>query len=379
MRSTTPGQEWEAALSLVREVMVRDGYTLETVNRTLRHVARFGREVGAGPWQVTPVQTRDWLDGLTCSRQAAYAYATALRVFYREAVRTGRITAEADPMAGVNWRLEKRRPPEGWQAAVTGWLRWLATSGARAATINIRRCQLTRLACELPQRDPWAVEVEDLAEWMAGHSWSRETLHSCRSALRSFYGWAQLVGYMDRNPAAALPSSHARYGHARPAPQEAVDAALGASDGRVRLMVRLAAELGLRRGEIAAVHSRDVVVGTDGGWWLEVHGKGGKPRTLPLSESLAEPIRAADGWLFPGQCEGHLSANWVGKIVSAAMPSGVTAHMLRHRFATQAYAVDQDLLTVQQLLGHASPSTTQRYVSVPPANLRRLVTAVGGV
>jgi site-specific recombinase XerD len=51
-------------------------------------------------------------------------------------------------------------------------------------------------------------------------------------------------------------------------------------------------------------------------------------------------------------------------------------HALRHRFATKAYNIDRDVFTVQQLLGHASPETTQRYVQVSDINMRRLVEAV---
>ena len=58
------------------------------------------------------------------------------------------------------------------------------------------------------------------------------------------------------------------------------------------------------------------------------------------------------------------------------MPVGWSMHSLRHRFATVAYAHDRDLLTVQALLGHASPGTTQRYVVAPGEAARRTVLAV---
>lgn len=51
-------------------------------------------------------------------------------------------------------------------------------------------------------------------------------------------------------------------------------------------------------------------------------------------------------------------------------------HQLRHRFATRAYSVDRDVFTVQELLGHASPATTRRYVLVPRSALRATVKAV---
>ena len=84
------------------------------------------------------------------------------------------------------------------------------------------------------------------------------------------------------------------------------------------------------------------------------------------------------GYAFPGADDGHLSPRWVGKIVAELLPGTATMHQLRHRFATRAYAVDRDVLTVQQLLGHASPATTQRYVVVPPEAGRRTVLAAAG-
>lgn len=155
--------------------------------------------------------------------------------------------------------------------------------------------------------------------------------------------------------------------------------AAGAGDPRVRLMVRLAVGAGMRRGEVAAVHRDDVVEGASG-WSIVVHGKGGRVRVVPIGTELATAVRAAclegGGFAFPGQVEGHLSPAYVGRLVSRAMPEGVSMHALRHRFATAAYAVDRDLLVVQRLLGHASPSTTQRYVETPDDAARRTVLAI---
>jgi len=166
----------------------------------------------------------------------------------------------------------------------------------------------------------------------------------------------------------------------RPAAKSAVRAAVAASDDRVRLMVRLASEMGLRRGEVSRVHSEDMVEDLLG-WTLRVRGKGGRTRMVPVPEGISAALRRLpDGWAFPGRVEGHLSAGWVGKLVSRALPGAWAMHSLRHRFGTDAYAASgADLLAVQQLLGHASPATTQRYVQVPSGVLRRTVEAVSRV
>ena len=79
---------------------------------------------------------------------------------------------------------------------------------------------------------------------------------------------------------------------------------------------------------------------------------------------------------FPGAIDGHLSADWVGKLVGRLLPGAHTMHALRRKFASAAYAVDKDVFVVQELLGHASPVTTRRYVEVPRDDLRRTVNAM---
>lgn len=73
----------------------------------------------------------------------------------------------------------------------------------------------------------------------------------------------------------------------------------------------------------------------------------------------------------------HTTADRVGRILSRLLGPGATGHGLRHRFASKAYQGTRDLLAVQQLLGHSSPATTQRYVAVPLDNLRAAVRAAG--
>ena len=73
---------------------------------------------------------------------------------------------------------------------------------------------------------------------------------------------------------------------------------------------------------------------------------------------------------MPGQIDGHLSPAYVGKRVSRVLGVGWSTHTLRHRFATRCYAGSRDLLSVQKLLGHSKPETTEGYVLVPNEWLR---------
>ena len=368
--------QWGKALELFQAAALKDGYQPSTVARIGKGVGQFSRAVSFGPWDVDAATIEAWTERDGLSPQRGYVLRTSLRTFYRWAHRTGRVPT--DPSAYVSKALRGRLTPDEWVPAVEAYRRYLRTGQASPNTILLRMQQLARIAEELPVRDPWAATTEDLITWLAGHRWARETSRQWRTTLRSFYSWGQMIGHVDHNPALAIPRVSTRAPLPRPASEVAYAAALARCDARTALMVRLAAEMGLRRAEVAQVNSRDLVRADDG-WWLEVLGKGAKVRVLPVPADLAAVLQElGPGYTFPGQMDGHLSPRYVGKLVAHALPGEVTMHQLRHRFATRAYAVDCDLFTVQELLGHASPTTTRAYVAIPRSNLHGLVDAVAG-
>jgi integrase/recombinase XerC len=263
-----------------------------------------------------------------------------------------------------------------WARVLDAWAATMRAGGRPETTIRTRLYYLGRWALEQPH--PAASTTDGLVEWMGRQQWSRNTRRSAVASLRLFFRWARFSGRIEHDPGEHLPTVSLPTPNPHPAPEDVIRAALTAGDDRMRLMLRLACELGLRRGEVARVH-RDHLYADLAGWSIVVHGKGSRTRVLPVPDDLAAEILAAcaGGYAFPGREDGHLSAQWVGKIVGRALPAGVTMHSLRHRFATAAYAVDTDLLVVQSLLGHASPETTRGYVRLPGDALRRTVLAAG--
>lgn len=263
-----------------------------------------------------------------------------------------------------------------WVEALEWYEMTLGAAGAPDTTVGLRLYHLRRLARESGLTTPWQATSADLLQFMAGHRWAGETRRSYRSSLRSFYRAGHAAGRIDEDPALGLPSIKPTPPRPRPVPHDDYAMALALASPRDRLMLRLAAEAGLRRAEVAQVHSRDLLEDL-GGWSLEVHGKGGKHRLVPLTESLARELRLLPaGWVFPGAIDGHVSAKWVGTIVGRLLPDGYSMHKLRHMFATDAYALDRDLFTVQDLLGHASPVTTRAYVLTPDGAKRATVEAL---
>jgi integrase/recombinase XerC len=254
-----------------------------------------------------------------------------------------------------------------WRTPLAAWLGSLIAAGQTQQTIASRRQQLSCAARALGP-DPWSVTSESLAEYATAQDWSRETRRTNYAALRGFYRWAVVRGHIDCSPAAQLPRVKAADPCPRPAPEMVYATAKAYACRRTLLILRLAGETGMRRAEIAQVHSDDLSADLLG-HSLMVHGKGGKLRMVPLPDDLAAAIAHADGWLFPGDDHGHLSPRWVGKLAAQALSGKWTLHTLRHRFATKAYA-GRDLLAVQQLLGHSSPATTQRYIATDAHRMR---------
>ena len=137
---------------------------------------------------------------------------------------------------------------------------------------------------------------------------------------------------------------------------------------------------GLRVAEALSLTARDLPVGTT----LRVTGKRAKTRVVPIVPMVKEAIEqyaaicpyplAGEAPLFVGARGGPLNADIVRRVVAAArrrlgLPDSLTPHALRHSFATHLLARGADLRSLQELLGHASLSSTQIYTAVDAARL----------
>lgn len=269
--------------------------------------------------------------------------------------------------------------PLEWHQPLDAWAASLRAGGSSPNTIATRLDHLRRFA-RRQKIAPEAATEFDLIQWLGSTHWSAETRRSVRGSFRSFFQWANEHGLRPDNPAARLPRVRASAPHPHPAPEEAYEAAVAAASPRERLMLRLAGECGLRRAEIAQVHSNDIARDIVG-YSLVVHGKGNKTRIVPLNDVAVRELLAwfdsnGPGYAFPGQIDGHLAPATVGTLISALLPPQYAAHSLRHRFATRVHSIDNDLLTTAALLGHSSVAVTQRYVAPDAAKGRHLVNAM---
>lgn len=265
--------------------------------------------------------------------------------------------------------------PVPWRKSIEGWTDTLRAAGLSAQTIKSRRYKMVHLAALLMPSGPEDVTTEQIVQVFARQQWKPETRKAYRNTISSFFRWLHKSCRRSDDPSLDVPRVKKPHAHPRPCPDRYIAAAMEMATSSEKLMIRLGAECGLRRGEIARVHSDDVVADS-AGHSLIVRGKGDKQRIVPLPDDLAAIVMDANGYLFPGRFGGHVEESYIGDHISHLLPDGYAAHTLRHRFATTAYAATHDLFVVAELLGHESVETTEHYVAMPDGRLREATAAV---
>ncbi len=290
----------------------------------------------------------------------------------------------------------KLQIPPSWIEPLRLYELHLRAAGLSEGTIERRIGDVEQIARDVGPDGPDTITGDLLVEWVGGKVWAIETRRSRRASARSFWAWAVVTGFASENAALSLPHVPAAKPKPRPVPDRIYRPAVCSARPRVRLMLRLGAELGLRRAEIARIHvGNDLVLDDDDeGYELIVHGKGNKTARVPVPADLAAQIRAGapghspglgyprGGWLFPGQIDGHLSPRHVGDLCAAELreqqeagEQDWTTHKLRHRFGTRALRRTKNIRAVQEALRHASVATTEIYCAVEKKEVREAVNA----
>lgn len=162
-----------------------------------------------------------------------------------------------------------------------------------------------------------------------------------------------------------------------------IKAILGAlTNVKHKALLALTYSSGLRVGEVVRLKLEDVDIGRR---TLRVkQGKGRKDRYTLLSEQAFAIVQTyvqqhkPKTWLFPGQrTDRHLTERSAQKLfeqalLSSGIPKKASIHSLRHSFATHLLEGGIDLRYIQELLGHQSPRTTQRYTHVSIKDVRKI-------
>ena len=293
------------------------------------------------------------------------------------------------------------------RAAIGLWVAWLA--GERRASAHTIAAYgrdlasfldfLTEHLGELPSlRAIGGLRPADFRAYLAlrvqAHA-ERSSLARGLSVLRGFVRFLQRRGLASTSALAALRSPRLRASVPKPLTVDDAIAAVdvvgelagggwqGKRDVAILTLLygcglRLSEALGLSRGEAPL------------GEMLVVIGKGRKQRLLPVLPVARQAVAnylaacphalAAEGPLFVGVRGGPLNPRIVQRQMAAVrgylgLPESATPHALRHSFATHLLGAGGDLRAIQELLGHASLSTTQRYTSVETERLLAIYNA----
>ena len=236
------------------------------------------------------------------------------------------------------------------------------------------------------------ITISDMRAWMAN---SRSTdvgprsLARKLSAVKVFYRW--LAAREGFEPTAVLLTRSPKFTKKLPRPL-AIDAAHDMIEtvemqslepwvaARDTAVVTLLWGCGLRISEALGLKGTDTPLPKV----MRIMGKGGKERIVPVVDAARNAVDAYvkscphklqdDGPLFCGVRGGVLSPRAIQKAMASArmqlgLPATATPHALRHSFATHLLNAGGDLRTIQELLGHASLSTTQAYTAIDTARL----------
>ncbi|MDE0529993.1 MAG: tyrosine recombinase XerC [Albidovulum sp.] len=236
------------------------------------------------------------------------------------------------------------------------------------------------------------VGIKDMRAWMAhcrNSGLSSRSLARALSAVKNFYRW--FADRADFDPESVLATRSPKFLGRLPRPlakdsAKSVIEFVGESDtdewvaARDKAVFSLLYGCGLRVSEALSLTRGDLPVRDT----LRIRGKGGKERivpVLPVARQAVEAyarlcpfVKGDDDALFVGVRGGPLNQRTVRTIMEQArktlgLPETATPHALRHSFATHLLEASSDLRAIQELLGHASISTTQAYTAVDKSRL----------
>lgn len=236
------------------------------------------------------------------------------------------------------------------------------------------------------------IRTEDLRAYAAEklRSRRRSTVSRKIAAIRSFFRFLEREGRLARNPASGLSAPKVERRLPRFLPIDDTERLLNgmprdtAWAERDRAILETLYSAGVRVSELCGLDWGAIDVDNE---CVRVFGKGRKERIVPLGEVALDALRAyrkslADEGIdspavFVNRRGGRLTTRSVARIVRAAVlrsgtPVDASPHSLRHSFATHLLNQGADLRSIQELLGHSSLSTTQRYTHV---NLDHLMKA----
>jgi site-specific recombinase XerD len=291
--------------------------------------------------------------------------------------------------------LTKKTPTDleaKWTEALDRFDEWQRARGMAAKTRRAYAGDLAQLAewAIRHELEPGALTYRHLrlfAGSISERGSAKSTVARKLAAIRTFYRQLVERGEVDANPAdlVASPKKDSYLPRVlKPAEVAALLDRIPASsplEVRDRAMLELAYGAGLRAEELVNLDVESLDPDAEE---LRVEGKGGRTRVVPVGEHASRAVdrylararpaldTGEDRALFLSKSGRRLSTSDVRRRLRLrARQLGVSPHTLRHSFATHLLEGGADLRAIQELLGHASLSTTQTYTRVESSRLKR--------
>jgi|GEM_PF-1057294 len=256
----------------------------------------------------------------------------------------------------------------GFREIMLDYRQHLRARGLSDGTVAQRLLHVESLHASFP--DIVAVTTVDMEQYLSRrrHTHKPESRRSMRSSWQSFYKWALSAGLIDVDPAVKLEPVRLPRVVARIADDVQVIRGLEIASLPEKAMILLGRYGALRLSEIASLHTLDRE-----GDVLRIVGKGEHTRMVPINDELLDVLERlehlqGEGFYFPGRWGGSMHPMSVNKVITRV--TGCNPHSLRHAAATAAYEGTHDLRAVQELLGHSSLATTERYLHVRADQIR---------
>lgn len=253
----------------------------------------------------------------------------------------------------------------------------------RLSPTTVRNRLSTLRALEHQIGDLLAATLHDLRVFLGAEHLAPGSARAYRAALIAFYTFCVEDGYRDDNPALRLDPISVPKGEPRPFTANQIDRMLNSGAyWRTRVMILLGYYQGFRVETIAAAHGSQFHLDS---MTVTVRVKGGMVKTFPMHPVIAElvPIMP-DDWWFParGGRTGHITSSSVTNLITRAKHRAgitdprLTPHSLRHSFGTDLVEGGVDIRVVQEMMGHASLSTTEIYTRVSERRKREAHSAL---
>jgi len=271
----------------------------------------------------------------------------------------------------------------------------LTTENYRRDISDFERFMLSKTGSDFKWNEVQVVHIRSYLAWLSHENYARRTIARRISSLRSFYKFLLREEYIGQNPFTRVRTPKLDKRLPVFLEETEMNSLLDLPDTsplglRDQAVLEMLYATGCRVSELAGLHLEETDLS---GLFVLLHGKGSKDRIVPIGQTCKEALLryyaqsrtplmqkyhvAEHRFVFVNNRGGALTDRSVRRILDKyvqklALQKNVSPHTIRHSFATHLLEHGADLRAVQELLGHASLSTTQIYTHITNERINKV-------